>query len=121
MMMLKIGRGGIYLKPTATFLLIVSCLGAGCITGCSLSGLKRGGESTPTPSAQHNSNQDAERSETPAASTSSEPQTGTANLNNEVADQLHTPEKGSDERQAIMDALRAEFANRQSPYYSSHR
>jgi hypothetical protein len=121
MMMFQIGRGGIYLKPTATFLLIVSCLGAGCLTGCSLSGLKRGGESTPTPSAQHNSNQDAERSETPAASTSIEPQTGTANPNNEVADQLHTPEKGSDERQAIMDALRAEFANRQSPYYSSHR
>ena len=111
------------MKPTATLLLIVSCLGAGCLTGCSLSGLKRGAASTPTPtpSAQHNSNQDAERSETPAASTSSEPQTGTANPNNEVADQLHTPEKGSDERQAIMDALREEFNNRQSPYYSSHR
>jgi hypothetical protein len=38
-----------------------------------------------------------------------------------VNDQLHTPAKGSDERQAIMDALREEFDNRQSPYYHSHR
>jgi hypothetical protein len=100
---------------------MVSCLGAGCLTGCSLSGLKRGAESTPTPSAQHNANQSAERSESPAASTSNEQQSETATANNEVADDLHTPAKGSDERQAIMDALRAEFDNRQSPYYTSHR
>ncbi len=120
-MMLKIGRGGTHLKPTATFLLVVSCLGAGCLTGCSLAGLKRGAESTPTPSAGHNSNQSAERSEAPAASTSNERQSETANANNEVTDQLHAPAKGSDERQAIMDALREEFNNRQSPYYASHR
>lgn len=120
-MMFKICRGGTYLKPTATFLLIVSCLGAGCIAGCSLSGLKRGAASTPTPSAQHNSNQSAERSEAPATSTWNEQQSETANANNEVTDQLHAPAKGSDERQAIMDALREEFNNRQSPYYASHR
>jgi hypothetical protein len=44
-----------------------------------------------------------------------------ANAGSEVTDQLHTPAKGSDERQALMDALRAEFDNRQSPYYTSHR
>jgi hypothetical protein len=119
-MMLKIGSGGIHLKPTATFLLIVSCLGAGCLTGCSLERPKRDAASTPRPSAEHNSNQSAERSEAPA-STSNEQQSETATANNEVTDQLHTPAKGSDERQAIMDALRAEFDNRQSPYYASHR
>ncbi len=121
MMMLKIGSGGAHLKPTATFLLIVSCLGAGCLTGCSLAGLKRGAASTPTPSAEHASNQGAGRSEAPAPSTSNEQQSETATANNEVPDDLHTPAKGSDERQAIMNALRAEFDNRQSPYYASHR
>jgi hypothetical protein len=119
--MLKVGRGGIYLKPTATFLLIVSCLGAGCLTGCSLSGLKRGAESTPTPSAQSSSEQSAGHPDSPSSSTTKEQPSESATPNNEVADQLHTPEKGSDERQAIMDALRAEFDNRQSPFYASHR
>jgi hypothetical protein len=51
----------------------------------------------------------------------SETKSETATAGNEINDQLHTPAKGSEERQAIMDALRAEFDNRQSPYYTSHR
>jgi hypothetical protein len=112
--------GGIHLKRTANFLLIVICLGAGVVAGCSLSGLKRGATSSPTPS-QHNSDPSSERSEGPAPSASNEQQSLNATSVNEVTDQLHTPEKGSDERQAIMDGLRGEFNNRQSPFYSPHR
>ncbi len=107
------------MKPAALSLLIVSCLGAGCLLGCSLSGPKRG--AAPTPSAQSNAEQGAGHPDSPASSTSPEKSRETATTNNEIADQLHTPEKGSEERQAIMDALRAEFANRRSPYYASHR
>jgi hypothetical protein len=109
------------LKPTAIFVLIVTCLGAGCLNGCSLAGPKRSAAPTPAPSAEHNSDQVAGNSRTAAASNTSGQQSETAAANNEVADQLHTPVKGSDERQAIMDALRDEFSNRQSPYYSPHR
>jgi hypothetical protein len=112
--------GGTHLKRTANFLLIVICLGAGVVAGCSLSGLKRGATSSPTPS-QHNSDPSSERSEGPAPSASNEQQSLNATSVNEVTDQLHTPEKGSDERQAIMDGLRGEFNNRQSPFYSPHR
>ena len=37
-----------------------------------------------------------------------------------IADELHTPVKGSDERQAIMDGLREEFNNRRGSYYQPH-
>jgi hypothetical protein len=43
------------------------------------------------------------------------------NTHNEIADQLHTPLKGSQERQAIMDGLREDFNNRQGSYYQPHR
>jgi hypothetical protein len=109
------------LKPTSIIVLIVSYLGAVCLTGCSLAGPKRTAAPTPAPSAEHNSDQVAGNSKTPAASNGSEPQSETAAANKEVTDQLHTPVKGSDERQAIMDALREEFSSRQSPYYTPHR
>jgi hypothetical protein len=108
------------LKRTPKFLVIVICLSAGVVAGCSLSGLKRGATSSPTPS-QHNSDPSSERSEGPAPSASNEQQSLNATSVSEVTDQLHTPEKGSDERQAIMDGLRGEFNNRQSPFYSPHR
>jgi hypothetical protein len=117
---LKIGWGGTYLKPTAIFALIISCLGACCLTGCSLAGPKRSAAPTPAPSAEHNSDQVAGSSKAPA-SNGSEQQSETVAANNQVVDQLHTPVKGSDERQAIMDALRQEFDNRQGSYYTPHR
>jgi hypothetical protein len=43
------------------------------------------------------------------------------NTNNEIADQLHTPLKGTQERQAIMDGLREDFDNRQGSFYKPHR
>ena len=58
----------------------------------------------------------------PASSANSENAgSETAKAGNEINDQLHTPAKGTEERQAIMDALRAEFDNRQGSYYHPHR
>jgi hypothetical protein len=110
------------LKPTATFLLIVS-LCFSCLAGCSLAGSKSAPASSASPSSQHDADQTSRPSVESASSTTggNEAKSETANANNEVTDQLHAPAKGSDERQAIMDALREEFNNRQSPYYASHR
>ncbi len=44
-----------------------------------------------------------------------------SNAGSLVADKLHTPPKGSAERQAIMDALREDYNDRQSPGYQPHR
>jgi hypothetical protein len=40
---------------------------------------------------------------------------------NDVADELHTPERGSLEREGMMDSLRAAFDDRSSGYYTPHR
>jgi hypothetical protein len=82
---------------TITFL----CLGS--FAGCSLPKLTR--QSTPTTSSQINNNQNSRPPQTSAvqfdASSNETPKATSA-----AADELHTPAKGSDERQAIMDALR---------------
>ncbi|MDX6531464.1 MAG: hypothetical protein QOH41_3754 [Blastocatellia bacterium] len=97
-----------------------SCLGVSCVMGCSLAGVRSGNGSSPTPSAQHDSGATAGHVDAPL-STVNEKQSEPAIINSAVIDELHTPAKGSDERQAIMDALREEFSNRQSPYYTAHR
>ena len=102
-----------------TLLLIGGFLCLISMNGCSLPGLKRGEASSPTPTSQHDSGPTAGRPEAP--STGTENQSDPPTAGKEVADELHTPAKGSDERQAIMDALREEFSNRQSPYYTPHR
>jgi hypothetical protein len=89
------------------------------INACSLAGPKRGQAPSPTPSSQHDSGPTAGRPEAP--STGTEKQSATPTDGKEVTDELHMPAKGSDERQAIMDGLREEFSNRQSPYYTPHR
>jgi hypothetical protein len=73
---------------------------------------------SPTPPTAHDSGPTAGRSDAP--STGNEKQSEPA-TSNEITDELHTPAKGTEERQAIMDALREEFNNRQSPYYTPHR
>ncbi|HMG76352.1 MAG TPA: hypothetical protein VK582_22955 [Pyrinomonadaceae bacterium] len=105
------------MKPTKTILLIVSCLCLSVAIGCSVANLKSDkASSSPTPSSQHDSGPTAGRSDSPGNEKQSEPATS-----NEVADELHTPAKGTDERQAIMDALREEFDNPQGSYYHPHR
>jgi hypothetical protein len=102
-----------------TLLLMGGSLCLISINGCSLAGLKRGEPSSPTPSSQHDSGPTAGRPEAPSTGTEKPSDPPTAGK--DVADELHTPAKGSDERQAIMDALREEFSDRQSPYYTPHR
>lgn len=103
-----------------SFVLIVG-LCFSCLAGCSRSGSK----SAPAPNASSPSDH-ADQTSRPSGNSSSSTtgdggQSVPANAGDEIKDQLHTPAKGSDERQAIMDALRAEFDNRQSPYYTAHR
>ena len=107
------------MKLIGKSLLIVSCVGFGSVSGCSLAGLKRGAAPTPTPASQHDSSPTAGRSEAP--STGNDKQNETATTSNEISDELHTPAKGTDERQSIMDALREDLSNRQSPNYTAHR
>lgn len=107
----------ISLRPIEKFLLICSALCLSCMIGCSLPQLKRGETSSPSPPSHDSPT--AGRSEAP--STENEKQSDPAATSKEVTDELHTPAKGTDERQAIMDALRGEFNNRQSPFYTPHR
>jgi hypothetical protein len=108
------------LKPITKAFLAATCLGISFAMGCSIAVLKSGKDSSPTPTAQHDSGPTAGRSEA-SPQTGNEKQTDPPPIKSEVVDELHTPAKGSDERQAIMDALREEFSNRQSPYYTPHR
>jgi hypothetical protein len=107
-----------------TILLLTACMSLSGITGCSLAGLKSGNtQPSPTPTQQ-----DADRhstssgSATPSSAESTpQPPGQTMVPSSEVSDQLHTPEKGSLERQGMMDALRDEFNDRRSPGYQPHR
>lgn len=64
---------------------------------------------------------DASGSATPSTTESKEQASEPTTASSEVADQLHTPEKGSLERQGMMDALRAALDDRKSGYYQAHR
>ena len=95
-----------------------------CITlaGCSLTKSKSAPMANAPASASGHADQTSRPSgDSTTSTTGGNDQSATANAGDEVKDQLHTPAKGSEERQAIMDALRGEFDNRQSPYYTSHR
>jgi hypothetical protein len=111
------------MKLIRTVLLVASCLWLSFLTGCSPSKLKSGSQPGPTPSAQHDDSSAGNSSASPPTpSTSSNEQTSeTATAGNQVSDELHTPPKGSSERQALMDALREEFNNPRSGYYRPHR
>ena len=108
------------MKVIKTSLVILGCY---CLAGvgCSLS------RSKSVPAANASSPAHAGQASRPSVDSAASATGGTetksesATAGNEIADQLHTPSKGSEERQAIMDALRAEFDNRQSSYYHSHR
>jgi len=80
----------------------------GSFAGCSRS--KSTMQSTPARSAQVNNNQNTQPSVTQQANAI--PADASPNditkTSSDVTDELHTPEKGSPERQAIMDALRGD-------------
>ena len=110
------------MKLAKTLLIIVSALCFISLTGCSLSKIISG-KPTPSPMAQPGNNRANQPSDTPAAQSEESKATTneTATNSNEATDELHTPPKGSAERQAIMDALREEFDNRKSASYQPHR
>ncbi|HSP62115.1 MAG TPA: hypothetical protein VLQ90_03945, partial [Pyrinomonadaceae bacterium] len=117
--------GKIMLKLTTTFLLLAGSLSLSCMTGCSLAA-RKSAEALPSPSPS--SQRDADHhvaspgSAAPSTAESTEPEPSEpATASSEVSDQLHTPEKGSLERQGMMDALRDEFNDRRSPDYQPHR
>jgi hypothetical protein len=110
-------------KLIATFLaVLVGCVCFGSIVGCSRLVSRSGGQPGPTPSEQVSNNQTAQPS---AAHTTSsegpEKQTSGNAITAEVVDEVHTPARGSGERQLMMDALREGFDNRRSDYYHPHR
>lgn len=105
---------------TRTGLLATCCLCLSVVSGCSLAGMKSGNPSaSPTPTSQHDSGPTAGRADVP--SPENEKKSETQSTTNDITDDLHTPAKGTPERQAIMDALRAEFDNRQGSFYTAHR
>ena len=108
------------MKLIKTIALTVSSLCLSGAIGCSLPGLKSGKPSaSPTPSSQPDSGPTAGRADAP--SPGNEKQSETPATSNEITDELHSPARGTDERQAIMDALRTEFDNRRGSFYTPHR
>jgi hypothetical protein len=109
------------LKLMTTLLLLAGSLLLSCVAGCSLAGLKSANtQPGPSPSAPQDDDRHSASSGSVAPSTEPQP-SEPATASNEVIDQLHTPEKGSLERQGMMDALRDEFNDRRSPSYQAHR
>jgi len=83
-------------------LFIAVCFCVVAATGCTRS--KPTAETTSAPAVN---NSKTESPAAPAASSASDAHAGELpNAPNQTQDELHTPEKGSAERQAIMDALR---------------
>lgn len=85
------------MKRTARRLMIAGCLCLSFIAGCSKS--NSNGLPAPAPSDQPGNTQSA-------AVAPTMPLAGSNDQTGDVADELHTPPKGSAERQALMDALR---------------
>src|SRR5437870_6040083 len=110
------------MKLAKVFLIMVCNFSSISITSCALSKFKSSTQPSTSPTAPASSQHD-QPSVTPSdqgaesKATTSETATGA----NEITDDLHTPTKGSAERQAIMDALREEFNNRKSGSYQPHR
>lgn len=87
------------IRPTLTIIAILLVVSVGA---CSLG--KSARQATPTDSPQA-SGHAPQASNQPATATESHPNEPSSAAN-EIRDELHTPEKGTQERQAIMDALR---------------
>jgi hypothetical protein len=97
--------------------LFVMCFG---LCSCSLSARKGDNAASPTPSSQHESGATSGRAEAQAPAAANSNQSAASSASDDVKDDLHTPAKGTDERQAIMDGLREEF-NKQGRFYTPHR
>ena len=90
------------MKAITLAAICVICLGM--IAGCSLSGSNKQSVQNTSPQVQASNNQPA-TAPTTLTSADAHPN-AIANPSTEPKDEVHTPEKGSEERQGIMDALR---------------
>lgn len=106
----------IILKELTSFLLLIAVV---LLFGCSLN-RKSDKPQTNNSTAQRNDNRDSENSQ-PSGHDDRKPSSEPTTAGNDVADDLHTPERGSLEREGMMDALRAAFDDRGGDYYTAHR
>ncbi len=88
------------------------------VSGCSLSRSKSNNRANAN--ANRTDNRAAETPE-PSGQSSNDRTSDTTNSANEISDELHTPERGSLEREGMMNALRAAFDDRSGGYYTPHR
>ena len=96
------------MKLVTTFLVTASCLCFGSIVGCSRS--SSNGQPAPVASAQPGNNQTTRSSVAPTVSGEGAGEQASESASaGQATDELHTPPKGSAERQAIMDGLREEY------------
>ncbi|MEK6337254.1 MAG: hypothetical protein AABM67_20220 [Acidobacteriota bacterium] len=106
------------MKSTKASSIIFILVWLACFSGCAQKGSKSAAANASSSAGQISK----PSSDSPSSATGGSETTGDhATGGNQIVDQLHTPAKGTEERQTIMDALRAAFDNRQSPYYTSHR
>lgn len=87
------------------------------LAGCSLNRQSDKAQKNSSPQPRENNAQN----EAPSGHDSQASSSNSAPASNEVADDLHTPERGSLEREGMMNALRAAFDDRSSGYYTPHR
>jgi hypothetical protein len=93
------------MKLVKTFLVIAGCL---CCAGCSPS--KSSGQPASAAPAQPGNGQAVQPIAMPTNSvTGAEESASGAGTEGQTTEELHTPPKGSTERQAIMDGLREEY------------
>jgi hypothetical protein len=89
------------------------------LCGCSLN-RKSDKPQTSNSTVQPNDNTNSDKSQ-PSGHDTRTQSSETTSAVNDVADELHTPERGSLEREGMMNALRAAFDDRSSGYYTPHR
>jgi len=110
------------LKALTSLLLMIA---VAALCGCSLNRKSdkprtSTSNSNNTSTAQPGDNRGSESSQ-PSGHDTQKQSTDTVTAANDVADELHTPERGSLEREGMMDSLRAAFDDRSSGYYTPHR
>jgi hypothetical protein len=103
------------------FFVILVCSSLACGAGCSLGKSKQAKAQNSNQAEPQNANQSSAGSDEPASTHSNGGQSENTSAPAEISDERHTPERGSEERQTIMDALRAELDNSGSSYYHPHR
>jgi hypothetical protein len=104
------------LKALTSLVLMIAVVS---LYGCSLN-RKSDKPQTSNSTVHPNDNTNSDKSQ-PSGHDTRAQSSETTSAGNDLADELHTPERGSLEREGMMDALRAAFDDRSSGYYTPHR